>query len=257
MIDTHVNLHHAAFADDLDAMLARARAAGVTQMISICDTIEHYPAVTAASDRAGAWRTIGAHPHHAKDHPDLTAEALAAAANADPRIVAIGETGLDLHYGYSPFADQERCFRAHIAAARATGLPVIVHTRQADAQTADILEEEMGQGPFPILLHCYTSGLDLLARGLGLGAFVSFSGIATFKKADDVRAAFDQAPLDRVLIETDCPYLAPVPHRGDRNEPAYLPAVAGFLAARRGLSLETFIEATDANARRLFQRMAS
>jgi TatD DNase family protein len=256
MIDTHVNLHHAAFADDLDAVMEQARAAGVTRMISICDRIDAYRAVVAASAREGVWRTIGAHPHYAKDHPDLTGETLASIAAQDPRIVAIGETGLDLHYGYSPLEDQVRCFRAHIAAARATGLPLIVHTRQADELTGDILEEEMGKGGFSILLHCYTSGLALLERGLALGAFVSFSGIATFRKADEVRAAFDLVPLERVLIETDCPYLAPAPHRGARNEPAFLPVLAAFLAERRGLDSATFTAATDANALRLFSRMA-
>jgi TatD DNase family protein len=256
VIDTHVNLHHPAFADDLDDVLARAHEAGVSAMISICDTLDHFPAVKAASERAGAWRTIGVHPHYAKDYPQLSADTLIAAATEDARIVAIGETGLDLYYGHSPIEDQERSFRAHIAAARATGLPLIVHTREADALTAAILEEETGRGPFAILLHCYTSGPDLHARGLALGAYVSFSGIATFKNAHDVRAMLDATPLDRLLIETDCPYLAPIPHRGARNEPAFLPALAAFIAERAGMSREALVAQTDANTRRLFTRMA-
>jgi TatD DNase family protein len=255
MIDTHVNLHHEAFEADLPAVLARARAAGVDAMISICDRLESIPAIKAIADGdAAIWRTVGVHPHHAKDAPDLTAEALIALAE-DPKVVAIGETGLDLHYEFSPLEAQERGFRAHVAAARETGLPLIVHTRMADERTAAILEDETAAGAFPILLHCYTSGLDLLARGLALGAFVSISGIATFKNAHDVREAARRVPPDRLLIETDCPYLAPVPQRGRRNEPAFLPHVAAFLADLSGEAPEAFAARVDDNARALFQRL--
>ena len=254
MIDSHVNLHHEAFADDLDAVLARAAEAGVHAMLSISDRIENTAAIAAITDhRPNLWRSTGAHPHYAKDHLDLTAGKLVELA-APAKVIGIGETGLDFHYGWSPEADQEQVFRAHIAAARATGLPLIVHTREADRLTGDILEEETARGAFPILLHCYTSGLDLLRRGLDLGAYVSFSGIAAFKNATEVRAAVALVPPERTLLETDCPYLTPPPHRGRRNEPAYLPLVAGAVGAVHGLSAEAMAETADRAFHALFQR---
>jgi TatD DNase family protein len=256
MIDTHVNLHHEAFASDLADVLARARDAGVSQMVTICDRLDNFEMVRALAHTHGLWCSTGAHPHHAKERPDLSPAELVSLAQ-DPRVVAIGETGLDRHYGYSDIEDQIGSFRAHIAAARATGLPVIVHTREADDLTASILEEETGRGAFPILLHCYTSGMDLLARGLALGAYVSFSGIVTFKKALEVQEAARAVPLDRLVIETDCPYLTPMPHRGRRNEPAYLPHVLGFLAQMHGLEPAALEARTDANTRALFPRMGS
>lgn len=236
-IDSHVNLHAGQFDEDRADVIARARAAGVGPMVTICDRMENFPAVLALAHgdaRIGA--SVGAHPHYAKDHLDLTADRLIAAAE-DRKVVAIGETGLDLHYNYSPIADQIAVFRAHIAAARATGLPLVVHTREADALTGDILEEEHARGAFPILLHCYTSGIDLARRAYGLGAFISFSGILTFKNAEDVRAVARDAPLERVILETDCPYLAPVPHRGRRCEPAHVRDVYAAFCALRGLDL--------------------
>lgn len=261
MIDSHVNIHHEAFGEDFDAMLDRARAAGIDGMLAISDRIDNIGAIEAAAGRARArdglrvWRSVGAHPHYAKDHTDLSAAMLADLATA-PDVIAIGETGLDLHYGHSPLADQEAVFRAHIAASRETGLPLIVHTREADALTADILEAETAIGPFPILLHCYTSGPDLLRRGLALGACVSFSGIASFRNAEAVRACARATPPDRMLIETDCPYLAPVPMRGRRNEPAFLPHVAAALAALSGEPPERLAERADANFFRLFGKAA-
>jgi len=238
LIDSHVNLHAAAFADDRAEVIGRARAAGVGTMVTICDRLENLADVlsVARSDaRIGA--SVGTHPHYAKECRDLTAARLAALAD-DPNIVAIGETGLDQHYGYSPVEDQIAVFRAHIGAARATGLPLIVHTREADALTADILEEEYAAGAFKILLHCYTSGADLARRAYALGAHISFSGIMTFKNADDVRAIARDAPLERVILETDCPYLAPAPHRGRRCEPAFVREVYAAFCALRGLPLE-------------------
>jgi TatD DNase family protein len=238
LIDSHVNLHGEAFAADLDAVLERARAAGVARMVAICDRMAHAAQVRAlAAAHADIHASIGAHPHYAKDHVDLTAEALIAAAE-DAKIAAIGETGLDLHYGYSPLEAQVAVFRAHIAAARATRLPLIVHTRAADALTAEILEEEHARGAFPILLHCYTSSLELARRGLALGAVISFSGILAFKNAEDVRAVAREAPLDRVILETDCPYLAPPPHRGRRCEPAMVGLVYEAFAKLRGVEAE-------------------
>ncbi|MDZ4762176.1 MAG: TatD family hydrolase, partial [Alphaproteobacteria bacterium] len=222
LFDTHVNLHGEAFAGDLLDVLARARAAGVNRFVAICDRLDRYPAVREiAGAHEDIWCTVGVHPHHAKDFGGLTAETLAAEA-ADPKVCAIGETGLDQHYGYSDIALQERSFVAHIAAARETGLPLVVHTREADDLTGDILEREHQRGAFRILMHCYTGGARLAERALDLDARFSISGILSFKGATDVRNVMAKAPLDRIVLETDCPYLAPVPHRGRRNEPAYL-----------------------------------
>jgi TatD DNase family protein len=179
---------------------------------------------------------VGAHPHEAKDHTTLTAAELVTYA-ADPRVVGIGETGLDFHYDLSPRDIQASVFRAHVAAARETGLPLVVHTRQADQVMGDMLEAEYAAGPFRMLMHCYTSGAELAARAAALGAWFSVSGIATFKAAEDVRAVVRDMPADRIIVETDCPYLAPMPYRGRRNEPAYLPHVLAKLAEIRGWSL--------------------
>jgi len=254
MIDSHVNLHHESFAEDFDAVLERAAEAGVHAMLTICDKMASLPAIEAISaPRDNIWHSVGVHPHYADDYQDLTAEQLVT-ASANPKAIGIGETGLDFHYGYSAEAAQIAVFRTHIEAARATGLPLIVHTRQADELTATILEEEMGKGAFKILLHCYTSGLDLLQRGLNLGAYVSFSGIATFKNATDVREAARLVPLDRLLIETDCPYLAPIPMRGRRNEPAFLPHVSQYLADFYGIEAREFADLTDRNFFALFDK---
>ena len=256
MFDTHVNLHAEAFEADLDEVLSRARGAGVTRFLAICDRLDHFPKVQAIAAQADdIWCSVGTHPHHAKTFPDTRAETLIG-LSADPKVVAIGETGLDLHYGYSPQDVQERSFRMHIAAARATGLPVIVHTREADSLTADILEDEYAHGAFPILLHCYTGGHDLAQRGLALGAYVSVSGILSFRNAHAVREVIAEVPLDRLILETDCPYLSPVPFRGRRNEPAYLPHVGDALAALHGLSRDDVIGRCETNSLRLFRKVS-
>lgn len=257
MFDTHVNLHAEAFAEDLDAVLNNARDSGVTRMLAICERLDSFPRVKAIADaHENIWCTVGTHPHHSKDFPDTTAATLIAHAQ-DAKVVAIGETGLDLHYGYSPIEVQEQSFRTHITAARETQLPVIVHTREADDQTAVILEHETKKGAFPILLHCYTGGLNLAQRGLALGAYVSVSGILSFKNAHDVRDVIKQVPLDRIILETDCPYLAPMPYRGRRNEPAYLPYVADALASLFGSDRETIAKTCEDNALRLFQKVSA
>lgn len=257
MFDTHVNLHAEAYADDLSDVLERAREAGITRMLAICERLDSFPKVKAIADaNADIWCSAGTHPHHAKDFTDTTAEDLIAMAS-DPKVVAIGETGMDLHYGYSPQAQQEASFRTHITAARDVQLPVIVHTREADDLTAQILEQETAKGAFPILLHCYTGGPDLCQRGLALGAFVSVSGILSFKSAKDVRAVIQDVPLDRVILETDCPYLTPMPYRGRRNEPAYLPYVADALATLHGKSREEIGAICEANALRLFAKISA
>ena len=234
LIDSHVNLHAHQYDEDRDAVIDRARAAGVALMVTICDKIPSFEAVHAiAMQEADIWCTVGAHPHEAKDHVDLTTERLVELA-ARPKVIGIGETGLDFHYDLSPRDVQADLFRAHVAAARQTGLPLVVHTREADQVMGDILEAEHAQGPFKILMHCYTSGADLAKRMAALGAWFSVSGIATFKQAQDVRDVIADMPAEKIIIETDCPYLAPVPMRGRRNEPAYLPHVLDKLAEIRG-----------------------
>lgn len=236
LIDSHVNLHAEAFDADRADVIARARAAGVGTMLTICDRIDNLPRVLAVAESdTNIWASVGAHPHHAKDHLDLTTEQLVAFA-AHFKVIGIGETGLDRHYNYSPPADQEIVFRRHIGAARETGLPLIVHTREADDVTASVLEEEARAGPFPLLMHCYTSGPALARRALDLGAYFSLSGILAFKAAEDVRAVAAELPLERIILETDCPYLAPPPHRGRRNEPAFLADVHRYFCSWRGLN---------------------
>ena len=236
LIDSHVNLHAPQFDADREAVIARAREAGVRLMVEICDKISNFEKVRAIADEADIWCTVGAHPHEAKEDPGLSSETLVKLA-ADPRVVGIGETGLDFHYDLSPRDIQAKVFRVHAAAARETGLPLVVHTREADQVMGDILEEEYAKGPFRLLMHCYTSGAELARRGAALGAWFSVSGIATFKAAEDVRAVIRDMPADRIIVETDCPYLAPAPYRGRRNEPAYLPHILAKLAEIRGWTL--------------------
>jgi TatD DNase family protein len=257
LIDSHVNLHGEQFAEDLDAVLDRAREAGVRRMVAICCKLSDFEAVSAIAEaHEDVWCTIGAHPHHAKDKPDVSVEELVEIAQ-HPKVCAIGETGLDFHYGYSPEAEQYQSLRTHIDAARRTGLPLILHTREADTQMADLLEEEMGKGAFRPLLHCYTGGHELARRGAALGAYFAASGIITFKKAQEVRDVFEQdVPDDRVIIETDCPYLAPVPMRGRRNEPSFLPHVAAGLAAVKGWSEAETAERTTEAFFKLFDKVS-
>ena len=236
LIDSHVNLHAPQFDDDRDAVIARAREAGVGLMVEISDRLSTFEATHGlAMAHADIWATVGVHPHEAKDYADLTADRLSELAGR-PKIVGIGECGLDFHYDLSPRDVQAAVFRQHIEAARRTGLPLVVHTREADAVMADILTEEQARGPFRFLMHCYTSGPELAERAAELGAWFSVSGIATFKAAAEVREIIAAMPADRIIVETDCPYLAPVPHRGRRNEPAYVGHVLDKLAEIRGWS---------------------
>lgn len=255
MFDTHVNLHGDTYAEDLDEVLERAREAGVTRMLAICDRLDNFPAVRGiARAHADIWCSIGVHPHHSKDFTDLTVAQLVEGAE-DENVVAIGETGLDFHYGYSEERDQVRSLKTHIEAARQTGLPLILHTREADDMMGDLLEEAYAAGAFTPLLHCYTGGERLARRGLDLGAYVSVSGILSFKSAREVREVIADIPMDRLILETDCPYLAPVPMRGRRNEPSYLVHVAEALAALKGLPVEEVLETTTQNALKLFSRI--
>jgi len=255
LIDSHVNLHAPQFAEDQGAVIARARAAGVERMVTICDRVSSFPVVNAIAEaHDDIWCTVGTHPHEAKENPGLAAETLIALAAA-PRVVGIGETGLDYHYDFSPRDVQRRVFAAHITAARMTGLPLVVHTRDADADMIAMIEAEHAAGPFKLLLHCYTSGAELAARAAALGAWFSVSGIATFKAAEAVRAVIREMPEDRIIVETDCPYLAPVPYRGRRNEPAYLPHVLARLAEIRGWTLRDAETRTEQAFFDLFDRI--
>ena len=254
MIDTHVNLHDPAFDDDREATIARARAAGVERMINVCDRLANFEAVRAIADREAIWCTAGVHPHHALENADLSIRSLCATAS-DPKVVALGECGLDYHYDRSPREVQRRVFAVHIAAARATGLPLVVHTREADEDMLAMLEAAWPWTGFRVLLHCYTSGAVLAARAAELGAWFSVSGIATFRAAADVRDRITAMPADRIVCETDCPYLAPTPLRGRRNEPAFLPHVVAKLAEIRGWSLPETQRRTDAAAAALFDRL--
>ncbi len=243
LIDSHVNLHAPQFDADRDEVIDRARQAGVGMMVTICDKVSNFEAVHAvAMAHDDIWCTVGTHPHEAKQDPTLAAVALCELASR-PKVVGIGETGLDFHYDLSPRDVQAQVFRAHAAAARETGLPLVVHTREADEVMTAILEEEHAAGPFKLLMHCYTSGAELARRAAALGAWFSVSGIATFKAAEEVRAVIRDMPSDRIILETDCPYLAPMPMRGRRNEPAFLPHILAKLAEVRGWS------APDAEAR--------
>ncbi len=247
IIDSHVNLHAPQFDEDRDDVIARAREAGVGLMVEISDKLSTFEATYGlAMAHDDIWCTVGAHPHEAKDHADLTAARLAELAGR-PRVIGIGECGLDFHYDLSPRDVQAAVFRQHIEASRLTGLPLVVHTREADDVMAAILEEEQAAAPFKFLMHCYTSGSELAEKAAKLGAWFSVSGIATFRAAQEVRDIIAVMPAARIIVETDCPYLAPIPHRGRRNEPAYVGHVLDKLAEIRGWSRdEAEVRTTDA-----------
>lgn len=254
LIDSHVNLHAPQFDEDREAVISRALAAGVRLMVNICDRVSNFDAVRGVAMHPDIWCTVGTHPHEAKENPELSAARLIELAQ-DPRVVGIGECGLDFHYDLSPRDIQAKVFRVHCEAARETGLPLVVHTREADEVMGQILAEEHARGPFRILMHCYTSGAALARQAAALGAWFSVAGIATFKAADDVRAVIRDMPADRIMVETDCPYLAPVPYRGRRNEPAFLPHVLARLAEIRGWSLDEAEARTEDAFFALFDRI--
>ena len=238
LIDSHVNLHAPQFDEDRDEVISRAREAGVGLMVEISDRLSTFEATHGlATAHDDIWCTVGVHPHEARHYTDLTAKLLVELAQRK-KVVGIGECGLDFHYDLSPRDVQEAVFRRHVEAARASGLPLVVHTREADDVMARVLAEEMADGPFRFLMHCYTSGAELAEKAAEMGAWFSVSGIATFKAAEAVRAVIRNMPADRIIVETDCPYLAPVPHRGRRNEPAYVGHVLDKLAEIRGWSRE-------------------
>ena len=251
LVDSHCHLDFPDFAAEREAIIARAHAAGVTAMLTISTRLDEFPAVRAIAEaHDGIWCSVGAHPHEAADHEALVAEELAALTE-HPKVIGIGETGLDFHYDLSPRDVQARVFRAHARASRASGLPLIVHAREADREIAEILEEER---PPSGVLHCFSSGRELAERALALGFSISISGIVTFRNAEELRAIVRDLPLDRLLIETDAPYLAPVPYRGKRNEPAFVTATAQAVAGLKGIAPETLAERTTDNFYRLFTK---
>ena len=256
LIDSHCHLDYLAREGDLDGVVARAREAGVKLMVTISTRVTEFDAVRAIAERYDdVYCSVGVHPHEAATEPEMTPDHLVRLAR-HPKVVAIGETGLDFFYEHSPRAAQITAFRAHIAAARESGLPLIVHSREADAETADILAAETGEGAFPGLIHCFTGGPGLARRALDLGLYISLSGILTFKKAEALRDIARDLPADRILIETDSPYLAPVPMRGKRNEPAYVGHTAAALAALRATDADAIAATTAANFFRLFAKVA-
>ncbi len=257
LTDSHCHLDFPEFAPEIDAVVARARAAGVGRIITISTRVARHDAIAAIAERyADVYFTVGTHPHQAAEEPDVPVERLVALSR-HPKCVGIGEAGLDYHYDEVPREVAAAVFRTHIAAARESGLPLVIHAREADADVADILRDEMERGPFKAVLHCFTSSAALAETGLELGLFVSFSGVVTFKNSDDLRDIARAVPLDRVLVETDAPFLAPVPHRGQRNEPAFVADTARVLAELKGLDPTAFAEATSRNAERLFDKLPS
>jgi TatD DNase family protein len=255
LIDSHCHLDFPDFAAELDAVVARARAAGIARMVTISTRVAHHGELLAITERFDdVYCSVGTHPHYAHEEPDVSAADLVARGR-HAKVVAIGEAGLDYHYDNSPRDAQERGFRSHIAAARETGLPLVIHSRDADADTARILEEETGQGAFPAVLHCFTGGAELARRAIALGLFISFTGILTFKNSQALRAIAANLPADRILVETDAPYLAPGRHRGKRNEPAFVIETANVLAEARGVSFDAIARQTTDNFFRLFRKV--
>jgi TatD DNase family protein len=255
LTDTHCHLDFPDFAEEIDAVIARAEEAGVKRMITISTRIRRIAVYRELAERFGnVWFSAGTHPHNAAEETDVTLADILAAAD-HPRCVAIGEGGLDYHYDKSPRPFQAASFRLQIAAARQTGLPLVIHARAADDDMIAILEEEMERGRFTAVLHCFSSGPELAARGLALGLYLSFSGILTFRNSEDIRQIARDAPANRLLVETDAPYLAPVPHRGKRNEPAFTAHTAALLARVRGVTLDALAPVLEANTDRLFTRL--
>jgi len=251
LVDSHCHLDFSDFAPERDAVIARAFAAGIGTMLTICTRLDQFDGVRALAEAdPRIWCSVGAHPHEAADHAGLLIDQLIALA-AHPRVVGIGETGLDFHYDLSPRDVQEQVFRTHIAASHVTGLPLIIHAREADGEIAAILADEK---PPPGVLHCFTGGRALAEAAVTLGFYISISGIVTFRNAEDLRAIVRDLPLDRLLVETDAPYLAPVPYRGKRNEPAFVTATAAAVAALKGIEPEALAAATTENFFQLFAK---
>lgn len=254
-IDSHCHLNYKGLAEQQQDVLERARAAGVGTMLTISTRESEWDDVIAIAEREeDVWATVGIHPHEADQHAHIDTAKLVERAG-HPRVVGIGESGLDYYYDHSDRARQQTSFRAHIAAARETGLPIIVHTRDAEDDTAAILRDEMGKGAYPGVIHCFTASGAFADIALDLGLYISISGIVTFKNARDLQETAARLPIDRLLIETDAPFLAPVPHRGRTGEPAFVADTARFLAKLRGVAVDELAEATSANFHRLFTKV--
>ena len=254
LIDSHCHLDFDSLSADLAGVVSRANAAGVGGMVTISTRVHQFARLAEiVESHDNIWCSVGTHPEHADEETDVTTADLVR-LSAHPKCVAIGEAGLDYHYEGPSREAQATGFRRHIAAARETGLPLIIHARDADQDIGDILEDEMGEGVFPFLLHCFSSGAELARRGLALGGFISFSGILTFKNAEEIREVAAFAPSDRILVETDAPYLAPVPHRGKPNEPSFVRFTAQKLAEVRGVSFEQLSAETTTNFANLFAK---
>jgi TatD DNase family protein len=255
LVDSHCHLDFPDFAADLDAIVARAAAADVGRIVTISTRVRRLGELLAIAERfPNVYCSVGTHPHHADEEDGISADELIALTR-HPKVVALGEAGLDNFYDNGSPEAQERGFRAHIQAARATGLPLVIHTRDADADCARILEEEAAQGSFRAVLHCYTGGRDLAMRAIALGLSISFTGILTFKKSEALRALAAELPADRIMVETDAPYLAPGKFRGKRNEPAYVVEIAKVLAEARGVTLDEMARQTTENFFRLFSKV--
>jgi len=252
LADSHCHLNYPGLVEHQQAVLERARARGVTAMLNIATRESEWDAVLATAEReADVWATVGIHPNEADAHPHVDTAKLVARA-AHPRVVGIGESGLDYHYDHSGPEQQQASFRAHIAACRETGLPLIVHTRDAEADTIAILRDEMDKGTYPGVIHCFTASRDFADKALELGLYISISGIVTFKNAKEIQDTARIIPADRLLIETDAPFLAPVPHRGKPGEPGFVADTLAFLAQLRGEAPEALAERTAINFHTLF-----
>lgn len=254
LVDSHCHLDFDIFDEDRQETIQRARDAGVATMVTICTRVTRFEEIRAIAETdENIWCSVGIHPHQAEEEPVVTIEDLVSRA-AHPKVIGIGETGLDYYYDNSPRELQETSFRTHIAASRETGLPLIVHTRDADEDMADILEDEMGKGAFPGVLHCFSSGRRLAERALDIGFYISLSGIVTFKNAQDLRDIAKDVPVDRILVETDSPFLAPIPNRGKRNEPAFVADTAAKVAELKGVDKHALSMASTENFFRLFSK---
>ena len=255
LIDSHCHLDFPDFAADRDAVVARAKARGVGRMITISTRVDRFASIVAIAERdPDIFCTVGTHPHQAHEEPESSVADLVRLAR-HPKCVGVGEAGLDYHYDQAPRDVAARVFRTHIAAARQTGLPLVIHARDADEDIAAILKDETGKGAFTAVLHCFTAGRALAETGLALGLYVSFSGVVTFKNSQELRDIARDVPLDRLLVETDAPFLAPVPNRGKRNEPAFVADTAAVLASVKGISEADLARMTTDNVQRLFSKM--
>jgi len=254
LVDSHCHLDYLERDGDLDDAVQRARAGGIATMVTICTKVTNFTAVHAIAERyEDVWCSVGIHPHDAANEPEVSTEQLIDLAQ-HPKVIGIGETGLDYYYENSPREDQKRSFRTHIDAARKTGLPLIVHTRNADQDTIEILTDEYGKGSYSGLIHCYSTSPEVADKSIKLGFYISLAGILTFKNATELQETVTRLPIDRLLVETDSPYLAPIPKRGKRNEPSYVTYTARKIAELKGLSETDVAAATTDNFFRLFTR---